>query len=95
MLSQWCASKFLLASNLVIIQSYFIRVGAGDLDHVRFAEKCDLFSNGLSIASCVTPQHDSLDGLYQELLCTSYCLDRNLDNMLSLWTDVLTRLLVE
>lgn len=70
----------------------FLRVGAGDLNHVQFAEQCDLFSNGLSIIPCVIPKYTSQNGMYQELLCTSYCLDRNTDNMISLWTDLLTRL---
>ena len=66
-------------------------MGAGDLNHVQLAEKCDKFSNGLYITPSVFSHHLFDNSLYQELICTSFGLENNFESMLSIWKDIFLR----
>lgn len=63
-------------------------MGAGDYSPAQFSERCNLYSSGLSVEPLIIPDHSSLNGLHQELLCRSHCIDHNLENLLSLWKEV-------
>lgn len=66
-------------------------MGAGDLDHRQFAQQCDLYTGGLHVSPHVAQHHTNMCGYDQGVLFTSYCLDRHLPYMLSLWEDIFTR----
>ena len=66
-------------------------MGAGDLDHQQFAQLCDLCCGGLSASPHIAVQCDDSALFKQDMLFTSHCVERNLQEMLSLWQKVLTR----
>ena len=66
------------------------RMGAGDLDYRQFAQECDLYTGGLSVSPHVASHHTTPLGYEQGVLFSSYCLERHLPHMLSLWEDVFT-----
>ena len=64
------------------------RMGAGDLDYRQQSEKVDLKTGGLE-ANNLLFNHPSDIGKYQNSVCfSSYCLERNLTDMLDLWSDI-------
>lgn len=67
-------------------------MGAGDFDFAQFSQQCDLFSGGFFVRPIIIQDNSALDKFYQEVMCTSFCLDRNLGHMLMLWKEVFCRL---
>lgn len=64
------------------------KMGAGDLDYRQQSEKVDLKTGGLE-ANILLFNHPSDIGKYQNSVCfSSYCLERNLTDMLDLWSDI-------
>lgn len=66
-------------------------MGAGDMDHRQFAQLCDLCCGGLSAIPHLSVHHSSSAAIDQNMFFSSYCIDRNLQKMLSLWQDVFLR----
>ena len=61
------------------------------MDHRQFAQLCDLWCSGLSSAAHLSVHPSSSAVINQGMLFSSYCIDRHLQNMLSLWQDVFIR----
>ena len=89
-----------LASNLftVIISADFSnsfhsphRMGAGELDYSQFSQQCDLYTGQFSMAPIISPDHTLQNDYFEEFLCSCYCMEYNIDKMLSLWKDVFLR----
>lgn len=77
---------------LIIVHSYrnrfLVRMGAGDLNYDELTLQCETHSNGFSVVPLITSSYDSLTHAYQQLLCSSYCLDAKLTTMMSLWEKI-------
>ncbi|XP_021354129.1 presequence protease, mitochondrial-like isoform X2 [Mizuhopecten yessoensis] len=67
------------------------KMGAGDYDYKSLSQDIDLYTGGLSAGVHVKAHHTDDNTYEQGLMFSSYCLDRNLEKMLGLWTDVFTR----
>ena len=67
------------------------RMGAGDLDHQRLAQLCDLCCGGLSATPHISVQYDDSALFKQDILFSSHCVERNLQEMLSLWQKVFVK----
>ena len=63
-------------------------MGAGELSYDELTLQCETHSNGFSVAPVITPDYKSLGHVYQELLCSSYCLDAKFATMMSLWEKI-------
>ena len=66
-------------------------MGTEDYSYSQFAQLCDKYSNGFSVVPVVTADHTLPLGFYEELLCTSYCLNKNFEQMVSLWENLFKR----
>ena len=61
------------------------------MDHRQFAQLCDLWCSGLSSIPHVSVHPSSSAVVKQDMYFSSYCIDRHLQHMLSLWQDVFIR----
>lgn len=61
------------------------------MDHRQFAQLCDLWCSGLSSIPHVSVHPSSSAVVNQDMYFSSYCVDRHLQHMLSLWQDVFVR----
>ncbi|XP_065906804.1 presequence protease, mitochondrial-like isoform X4 [Dysidea avara] len=64
------------------------QMGAGDLDHRQFAQQVDLYTGGLNLSPHICSHHSNELGYEQGIIFSSYCLDRHISHMFSLWHDV-------
>ena len=64
------------------------------MDHRQFAQLCDLWCSGLSSTAHLSVHPGSSTVINQGVFFSSYCIDRHLQNMLSLWQDVFVRLVI-
>ena len=61
------------------------------MDHRQFAQLCDLWCSGLSCTAHTSVHPSSSAVVNQDMFFSSYCTDKHLQNMLSLWQDVFAR----
>ncbi|XP_003221996.2 presequence protease, mitochondrial [Anolis carolinensis] len=64
------------------------KMGCGALSYREQAQEIDLKTGGLSVGPHITADDSSLDIYEQGLLFSSLCLDRNLPDMMHLWSEI-------
>ncbi|KAK2188953.1 hypothetical protein NP493_119g07062 [Ridgeia piscesae] len=68
------------------------KMGAGSMDYKDLSERIDLTTGGLNVSTHVMDHHTD-EHLYEKAIAfSSYCLDRNVDKMFELWTEIFNRL---
>ncbi|XP_006000818.1 presequence protease, mitochondrial isoform X1 [Latimeria chalumnae] len=66
------------------------KMGCGSLDYRQQAQQIELKTGGMSVFPQIIPDNSELDMYEQGVLFSSSCLDRNLLDMMQLWTDIFT-----
>ncbi|KAH3747814.1 hypothetical protein DPMN_182246 [Dreissena polymorpha] len=66
-------------------------MGAGVYDYKALSHQVELFTGGLHGDCHVVASPTNPRGLDQGLVFTSHCLERNISNMLGLWTEIFDR----
>ncbi|XP_059953540.1 presequence protease, mitochondrial isoform X1 [Mesoplodon densirostris] len=64
------------------------KLGCGSLDYRELAQQVDLKTGGLAATPHVLPDDSHLDTYEQGVLFSSFCLDRNLPDMMHLWSEI-------
>ncbi|XP_060638521.2 presequence protease, mitochondrial [Anolis sagrei] len=64
------------------------KMGCGALSYREQAQEIDLKTGGLSVAPHITADDSSLDIYEQGVIFSSLCLDRNLPDMMNLWSEI-------
>lgn len=67
------------------------KMGAGIYDYKELSHQIELHTGGLNASTLVSPDPSDLMSFEQGVLFTSYCLERNLDKTLDLWTEIFDR----
>ncbi|XP_047610451.1 presequence protease, mitochondrial isoform X1 [Phacochoerus africanus] len=68
--------------------SVLTKLGCGSLDYREQAQQVELKTGGLAASPQVLPDDTHLDTYEQGVLFSSFCLDRNLPDMMHLWSEV-------
>ncbi|XP_036887766.1 presequence protease, mitochondrial [Sturnira hondurensis] len=68
--------------------SVLTRLGCGTLDYRELAQQIELKTGGMSVSPHVLPDDSHLDTYEQGVLFSSFCLDRNLPDMMHLWSEI-------
>lgn len=66
----------------------FIRLGCGILNYREQAQQIELKTGGMSVTPHVLPDDSQLDTYEQGVLFSSLCLERNLPDMMHLWSEI-------
>nr|XP_056713996.1 presequence protease, mitochondrial [Euleptes europaea] len=64
------------------------KMGCGALSYREQAQEIDLKTGGLSVSPRITADDSHLDVYEQAMLFSSLCLDRNLPDMMHIWTEI-------
>ncbi|XP_060681082.1 presequence protease, mitochondrial isoform X2 [Hemiscyllium ocellatum] len=64
------------------------RMGCGNLDYRKQDQQIELKTGGMFASPKILQDNDNLDMYEQGVLFTSHCLERNLPDMMHLWTDI-------
>uniref|UniRef100_A0AAY4AM07 Presequence protease, mitochondrial n=1 Tax=Denticeps clupeoides TaxID=299321 RepID=A0AAY4AM07_9TELE len=68
--------------------SVITKLGCGNMDYRQQAQRMELKTGGMSVTPQVLPDLEDLDVYEQGVLLSSSCLEKNLPEMLHLWTEV-------
>ncbi|XP_060048368.1 presequence protease, mitochondrial [Erinaceus europaeus] len=68
--------------------SVLTKLGCGLLNYREQAQQIELKTGGMTVSPHVLPDDSNLDSYEQGVLFSSYCLDRNLPDMMHLWTEI-------
>ncbi|XP_008050953.2 presequence protease, mitochondrial [Carlito syrichta] len=68
--------------------SVLTRLGCGIFDYRELAQQIELKTGGMSVSPSVLPDAAHLDTYEQGVLFSSLCLDRNLPDMMHLWSEI-------
>lgn len=68
--------------------SVLTKLGCGALDYREQAQQIELKTGGMSVSPHVLPDDSHLDTYEQGVLFSSFCLDRNLPDMMHLWSEI-------
>nr|XP_004409406.2 PREDICTED: presequence protease, mitochondrial [Odobenus rosmarus divergens] len=68
--------------------SVLTKLGCGLLDYRRQAQQIELKTGGMAASPHVLPDDAHLDTYEQGVLFSSFCLDRNLPDMMHLWSEI-------
>ncbi|EHB04995.1 Presequence protease, mitochondrial [Heterocephalus glaber] len=64
------------------------KLGCGNLNYREQAQQIELKTGGMTVSPQVLPDESHLDTYEQGVLFSSLCLDRNLPDMMHLWTEI-------
>ncbi|XP_019363723.1 PREDICTED: presequence protease, mitochondrial [Gavialis gangeticus] len=64
------------------------KMGCGALDYREQAQQVELKTGGMSVSPHIIPDDSHLDVYEQGVLFSSLCLDRNLPDMMHLWSEI-------
>ncbi|XP_023392743.1 presequence protease, mitochondrial [Pteropus vampyrus] len=64
------------------------KLGCGVLDYREQAQQIELKTGGITVSPHVLPDSSHLDTYEQGVLFSSFCLDRNLQDMMHLWGEI-------
>lgn len=64
------------------------KMGAGSMDYKELSQQIELTTSGLGAGTHVNQHHSDNYSYEQGVEFSSYCLDRNVDKMLDLWTNI-------
>lgn len=81
-----------LLPYIPLLTSLMARMGARDMDHTKLAEQMERFTGGISVSQVLIPRIN-MDGTMTDkfdlgIEMGSYCLERNVENMIDLMTAV-------
>ncbi|XP_054847868.1 presequence protease, mitochondrial isoform X2 [Eublepharis macularius] len=68
--------------------SVITKMGCGALSYREQAQEIDLKTGGLTVGPHITADDSHLDIYEQAMLFSSLCLDRNLPDMMHIWTEI-------
>uniref|UniRef100_A0A2I2YGN1 Pitrilysin metalloproteinase 1 n=1 Tax=Gorilla gorilla gorilla TaxID=9595 RepID=A0A2I2YGN1_GORGO len=68
--------------------SVLTKLGCGLLDYREQAQQIELKTGGMSASPHVLPDDSHMDTYEQGVLFSSHCLDRNLPDMMQLWSEI-------
>ncbi|CAM4587891.1 unnamed protein product [Leuciscus chuanchicus] len=68
--------------------SVITKLGSGELNYRQQAQRMELKTGGMSVSPQIIPDTDDLDLYEQGIILSSSCLERNLPDMLQLWSDI-------
>ncbi|XP_045042720.2 presequence protease, mitochondrial isoform X2 [Desmodus rotundus] len=68
--------------------SVLTKLGCGALDYREQAQQIELKTGGMTASPHVLPDDSHLDTYEQGVLFSSFCLDRNLPDMMHLWSEI-------
>ncbi|XP_013369108.1 PREDICTED: presequence protease, mitochondrial [Chinchilla lanigera] len=68
--------------------SVLTKLGCGKLNYREQAQQIELKTGGMTVSPQVLPDESHLDTYEQGILFSSLCLDRNLPDMMHLWTEI-------
>ncbi|XP_037691591.1 presequence protease, mitochondrial [Choloepus didactylus] len=68
--------------------SVLTKMGCGILDYREQAQQIELKTGGMTVSPHVVPDDSHLDAYEQGVLFSSLCLDRNLPDMMHLWSEI-------
>nr|XP_045007862.1 presequence protease, mitochondrial isoform X2 [Jaculus jaculus] len=68
--------------------SVLTKLGCGILDYREQAQQIELKTGGMTVSPYVLPDESHLDTYEQGVLFSSLCLERNLPDMMHLWTEI-------
>ncbi|KAK3104887.1 hypothetical protein FSP39_012452 [Pinctada imbricata] len=80
-----------LQSYVPLFTEVITEMGAGSMDYRQLSQEAELHTGGLDADTHVVTMYDNNDLVQQGVVFSSYCLDRNLDKMLELWTEIFCR----
>ncbi|KAM8804240.1 presequence protease, mitochondrial [Rhynchonycteris naso] len=68
--------------------SVLTKLGCGVLDYREQAQQIELKTGGMTVSPHVLPDDSHMDTYEQGVLFSSFCLDRNLPDMMHLWAEI-------
>ncbi|XP_036136143.1 presequence protease, mitochondrial isoform X1 [Molossus molossus] len=68
--------------------SVLTKLGCGVLDYREQAQQMELKTGGMTVSPHVLPDDSHLDTYEQGVFFSSFCLDRNLPDMMHLWAEI-------
>nr|XP_033787421.1 presequence protease, mitochondrial [Geotrypetes seraphini] len=68
--------------------SVLTKMGAGVYDYRKLAQQIELRTGGMSVGPMIIPDYSNLDAYEQGVIFSSYCLERNLPDMMHLWREI-------
>ncbi|KAM4705824.1 presequence protease, mitochondrial [Rhinophrynus dorsalis] len=68
--------------------SVITKLGCGIYNYRQQAQQMELTTGGMSVSPHVVPDESSLDTYEQGVLFSSLCLDRNMPDMMHLWSEI-------
>lgn len=77
-----------LRSYVPLFCSVITKLGCGGLDYRQQSQQMEMKTGGMSVSTQVIPDSSELDMYEQGVLLSSSCLERNLPDMLHLWSDI-------
>ncbi|ESO84707.1 hypothetical protein LOTGIDRAFT_168577, partial [Lottia gigantea] len=80
-----------LLPYLSLFTGILTQMGAGDYDYKKLSQQIDLYTGGLSTSPHIVSHHTHHHSYEKGIYFTSYCLDRNIEQLLYLWSSVINR----
>ncbi|XP_023336821.1 presequence protease, mitochondrial isoform X2 [Eurytemora carolleeae] len=77
-----------LKPYLPLFSSFLSKLGAKDLNYEDLDTRIELSTGGLGASCHVTESPDDLFSITDSLLLSSHCLDRNIEKMFELWSNI-------
>lgn len=77
-----------LRAYIPLFCSVITKLGCGGLDYRQQSQQMEMKTGGMSVSPQVIPDSSELDMYEQGVLLNSSCLERNLPDMLHLWSDI-------
>uniref|UniRef100_A0A8C5MQR3 Presequence protease, mitochondrial n=1 Tax=Leptobrachium leishanense TaxID=445787 RepID=A0A8C5MQR3_9ANUR len=68
--------------------SVVTKMGCGVYNYREQAQQMELTTGGMEVTPKVVPHHSNLDAYEQGILFSSICLDRNMPDMMHLWSEI-------
>nr|XP_033788785.1 presequence protease, mitochondrial-like [Geotrypetes seraphini] len=68
--------------------SVLTKMGSGVYDYRKLAQQIELTTGEMSVSPLIIPDDSNLDAYEQGVLFTSFCLERNLPDMMHLWSEI-------
>lgn len=80
-----------LKPYLPLFTDVLTKMGAGSWDYKELSQLTDLYTGGLGCSVHMSNHYSSTQSYEQALILGSHCLNKNLDKMLELWTEIISR----
>ncbi|CAG2114422.1 unnamed protein product, partial [Medioppia subpectinata] len=81
-----------LVPYLPVFSQLVTKLGAGELDRKQLDQEIQMRTGGLQMSTHVSDHPSEFDLYEKGLIISSHCLDRNVEQMFKLWTDIFNRI---